>query len=123
LKSSFSAGKAPRIGPTTTARRARASALILPVAAAALLLGAMAPAHSQVGIDIQIAPPVPRVIVAPPPRPGWVWGPGYWRWDGQRHVWVDGHWMRERPGFRWVPEVWVPRHGRYHFVPGHWVRR
>jgi len=122
LKSSFPAVTGPRTGPVCARKCVRAYALILPAAAAALFLGAMSPVHAQVGIDIQIAPPAPRVLVAPPPRPGWVWAPGFWRWDGYRHVWVDGHWMHERRGFHWVPEAWIPRHGRYHFVPGHWVR-
>jgi len=94
----------------------------LPILAATAFLGATPPAFAQVAIDIQVAPPVPRVIVAPPPRRGFVWAPGYWRWNGRRHVWMDGHWMRERPGFHWVPEAWVPHGGHYRFVPGHWVR-
>lgn len=94
--------------------------LVLPALAAAMLTGAVAPAFSGVGIDIEIAPPAPRVVAVPPPRPGFVWAPGYYRWDGHRHVWVDGHFIRERRGFHWVPEHWDERHGRYHFEPGHW---
>jgi hypothetical protein len=96
--------------------------LILPALAAAALLGAASPSFSQVGIEIEIAPPAPRVLVAPPPRPGFVWAPGFWQWDGHQHVWVDGHWMRERPGWHWVPERWAPHGRRYRFVPGHWAR-
>ena len=92
------------------------------VAATALFLGSASPAAAGVGIDITIAPPVPRVVEAPPPRAGYVWAPGYWRWDSGRHVWVDGRWMRERRHFHWVPEHWDEgRHGHYHFEPGHWV--
>ena len=59
---------------------------------------------------------------APPPRPGYIWAPGYWRWQGNRHVWTDGRWLRERPGYRWVPDRWEP-HGRmYRLVQGHWER-
>ena len=82
----------------------------------------MSPASAGADIDIAIAPPAPKIIVAPPPRVGFVWAPGYWRWDGGQHVWVDGRWMRERHNFHWVPEHWDEgRHGHYHFVPGHWV--
>jgi hypothetical protein len=94
--------------------------LVLSALAATMLIGSVAPAFSAVGIDINIAPPAPRVVEAPPPRPGFVWAPGYYRWDGHRHVWVDGHFMRERRGSHWVPEHWDERHGRYHFEPGHW---
>jgi len=89
--------------------------------AAAVLIGSVAPAFSAVGIDINIAPPAPRVVEVPPPRPGYVWAPGYYRWDGHQHIWVDGRFMHERRGSHWVPEHWDERHGRYHFEPGHWA--
>lgn len=94
---------------------------ILSALATAVLFGAMSPAFSGVGIDIEIAPPAPRVVVVPPPRVGWVWAPGYWRWDGYHHVWMEGHWMRARPGYHWVAEHWVEHHRHYRFVPGHWA--
>jgi hypothetical protein len=101
----------------------RLMAAALPaVVATALFLSAASPASAGVGVDITIAPPAPRVVVAPPPRAGYVWAPGYWRWDGGRHVWVDGRWMRARRNFHWMPEHWDEgRHGHYHFVPGHWA--
>jgi hypothetical protein len=91
--------------------------------AGAMLIGSVAPAFSAVGIDINIAPPAPRVVEAPAPRPGFVWAPGYYRWDGHQHVWVDGRFIHERHGSHWVPEHWDERHGHYHFIPGHWERR
>jgi hypothetical protein len=99
------------------------SSLVLPAAAAAMLMGSVAPVFCAVaGIDIAVAPPTPRVVEAPPPRFGFVWAPGYYRWDGHRHVWVDGHFIRERRGWHWVPERWTEHHGRYHFAPGYWER-
>ena len=101
--------------------RGRLSSVLPSAVAAAILLGCMAPAFSADTIEIGVAPPPPRVVRAPPPRPGFVWAPGYYRWDGHRHVWVDGHFIRERRGSHWVPERWVEHHGRYRFVPGHWA--
>jgi hypothetical protein len=98
----------------------RRGGLVATVLAAAVLIGTVAPAFSAVDIDINIAPPAPRVVEVPPRRPGFVWAPGYYRWDGHRHVWVDGRFIRERRGSHWVPEHWDERHGRYHFIPGHW---
>jgi len=95
--------------------------LVLSALAAAMLMGSMTPAFAAI-VDIQVAPPAPRVVEVPPPRAGYVWAPGYYRWDGHRHVWVDGRWLRERRGMHWIPEHWDERHGRYHFVPGHWDR-
>jgi|GEM_PF-936278 len=100
----------------------RGAATVLPALAAVLWLGSVAPASAGIGIDVRIAPPPPRVVVVPPPRAGFVWAPGYWRWNGRRHVWVEGHWLRARRGFHWVPEHWVERRGHYRFVPGHWAR-
>jgi len=100
----------------------RRGRLVATALAGAMLIATVAPAFSAVGIDINIAPPAPRVVEVPPPRPGFVWAPGYYRWDGHRHVWVDGRFIRERRGSHWVPEHWDQRHGRYHFIPGHWER-
>ena len=44
--------------------------------------------YAGVNVDIDIAPPALRVETAPPARVGYVWGPGYWRYDHGRHVWV-----------------------------------
>jgi len=77
---------------------------------------------AAVNIDIDVAPPAPRVEVVPEARPGWVWAPGYWQWEGHQHVWVGGHWIRERRGYHWVPDAWVGNGPHYHYVRGHWER-
>lgn len=77
---------------------------------------------ASVAVDINVAPPPPRVIAPPPPRYGYVWVPGYWRWSGHHHIWVNGYWVRERRGYHWVPAHWVQRGPYWHFVPGHWAR-
>jgi WXXGXW repeat (2 copies) len=53
-----------------------------------------------VGIDINIAPPAPRVEVVPPPRVGYVWAPGYWEYRDRGHVWIPRRWVGERRGYR-----------------------
>jgi hypothetical protein len=81
------------------------------------------PATAKTVVDIEIAPPAPRVEVVPEARVGYVWAPGYWRWNGHRHVWIHGSWVRERRGWHWVPDAWVQKpNGHWHFVRGHWVR-
>ena len=64
------------------------------------------PAFARVNrnFDVEVAPPPPRVEVVPAPRPGYVWAPGYWAWEGGRHVWRGGHWVVVRPGYYGVPE-------------------
>jgi hypothetical protein len=73
-------------------------------------------------VNIAVAPPPPRIMVIPDPRPGYAWAPGYWAWDGSRHDWVDGRWIREEPGRHWVPDRWEKRRGRWHFKEGHWTQ-
>jgi len=74
-------------------------------------LAASLPAQAGARIYVRIGPPVPVVeVAAVAPGPGYVWVPGYHRWDGGAYVWVGGHWA-------------VPPHHYYHaWVPGHWVR-
>ena len=71
-------------------------------------------------VDVNIAPPPPRYEPAPPAHYGYVWAPGYWRWNGHRYVWASGHWIRERHGYRWRPHHWVAHNGRWSFEEGRW---
>lgn len=80
-------------------------------------------ASAQVSVNVIIgeAPPPPRYEVAPPPRPGYIWAPGFWNWEGRSHVWVPGHWEPARAGeyYRrpeWVrsPEGWRLQRGGWH---------
>ena len=41
-------------------------------------------------IYVEIAPPPARVEVVPEMRHGYTWAPGYWSWNRDRHVWVNG---------------------------------
>ena len=99
----------------------------IPSVMAAVLLAAgalAAPTTSQARVDffVNVAPPPPRVEVVPRPRVGYVWAPGYWRWNGHHHVWVRGYWVHERHGWHWVPAHWVANGPRWHYVPGYWAR-
>jgi hypothetical protein len=96
-------------------------ALLGPLAAVSLAACVAYPAHAA-GIEIEIAPPAPRVVEVPPPRHGYVYAPGYWRYEGHRHVWVDGRWMKERRGQHWVADHWEPHNGHYRYEKGHWER-
>jgi len=91
--------------------------------AAALILGsASSAAFAQ--ISVRIGPPPRRVEVIPVRpvgHPGWVWQPGYHRWDGRAYVWVPGHYAEPpRPRARWVEGHWVHRRGGWVFIEGHW---
>ena len=91
--------------------------------AGASLLAASSAALSQVGVRIEIGVPPPVAIIetVPPPRSGYVYAPGYWAWNGDRHIWVRGRTITERPGYTWVPDRWESTGGRYRFVQGYWA--
>jgi len=46
--------------------------------------------EARVSFDRSIAPPAPLVEAVPAPRPGYVWAPGYWTWQGDRYNWIAG---------------------------------
>lgn len=91
------------------------------LAVAALTAPTVSQAHAD--LIIGVAPPPARVEVVPAPRVGYVWAPGYWRWNGHRHFWVTGYWVPVRHGYHWVPSHWSPYHGhRWRYVSGYWAR-
>jgi hypothetical protein len=83
---------------------------------------ALAASAMAADVYVHVAPPPPvveRRMIAP--GPGYVWIPGYQRWDGRAYVWVPGVWVI--PPHRhahWVHHRWVHRHGGWVFVEGHW---
>lgn len=81
---------------------------------------AVSPLAAQVYVNI--GPPRPLVERrVPRPGPGFVWTPGYHRWDGRAYVWVPGAWVRPpRPHAVWVAHHWVHRHGGWVMIEGHW---
>jgi hypothetical protein len=91
---------------------------------AALALGAISvPIVSEARtVIVEVAPPPARVEVVPAARVGYVWAPGYWNWNGHRHVWVAGRWVGERHGWHWEAHHWEEREGRWHFHEGGWRR-
>jgi hypothetical protein len=56
------------------------------------------------------------------PGPGYVWVPGYHRWDGAAYLWVPGAWARPpRPRAAWVPGRWAQDRRRgWYFIEGRW---
>lgn len=103
----------------------RYTTLIASCLAAGLAFGAAtlpSVATAQSTVWIQTAPPPLRQEVVPPPRHGYVWAPGYWEWNGGRHVWHRGAWMRERRGYVYAPPTWVEHDGRWEFRRGAWAR-
>ena len=90
--------------------------------AIAATMGATLPSTAAAEVFVRVAPPAARVEVAPEPRRGYVWVPGYWDWRGHRHVWVNGHWVRERRGYVYYAPRWVERNGGWYMERERWGR-
>lgn len=68
-------------------------------------------------------PPPPRQeVIVYQPRPGYVWVPGYYAYDGVRYVWIGGRWARppHRRYQTYVQPHWQNQHGGYVYVQGYW---
>ena len=80
---------------------------------------AIGAANAQV--VVQVAPPRPLVERrVPPPGVGYIWTPGYHRWDGRAYVWVPGAWaLPPRPHAHWVAHHWVHRRGGWIMEEGY----
>jgi hypothetical protein len=93
------------------------------VAAAAFSALLASPAFAQIAtFSVQIAPPAPRVEVVPTARPGEVWVPGHWKWNGSQHVWIAGHFQQRRAGFVYAPARWIQVGGHWEYREGAWVQ-
>lgn len=81
-----------------------------------------ASSFAQVGVSINIAPPVLPVYEQPPcPVPGYIWTPGYWAWGAGSYYWVPGVWVAPPVvGLLWTPAWWGWNNGVYVFHQGYW---
>jgi len=77
-------------------------------------------ASAEVGIYFNMAPPPARYEAVPAPRRGYVWAPGYWNANDNRHVWKTGHWERERKGYHFTQSTWTQRDNRWQLERGRW---
>jgi hypothetical protein len=87
-----------------------------------LALAAGSSALAQVNFNIVLAPPPPVYEVVPMMPQGYVWAPGYWAWNHDRHIWMRGRSMVQRTGYRWEPDRWEQHNGIYSRQVGRWER-
>ncbi len=112
--------------------------LLVPLLGGALLAGGCYARHGRLhgpnalafigaaivtaAIVSSIAPPPPRVVYVPAPRPGFAWQPGYWSREGDEWIWVEGRWIELPPHYSWAPAHWEEApDGNWQLVPGRWV--
>ena len=95
-------------------------------AASLVLAGALASSVACVTphgrVYLRVGPPAPIVEArVAAPGPGYVWIPGYHRWNGGAYVWTPGRWDRPpRVRARWVPSHWAQDRRGWYFVDGRW---
>jgi hypothetical protein len=77
---------------------------------------------AQVSFNIHVGPPQPMYEPIPMMAPGYVWAPGYWAWNNDRHIWMHGRAIVQRTGYRWEPDRWEQRGNGYYRHPGNWAR-
>jgi hypothetical protein len=82
----------------------------------------LASSFAQVGISINIAPPVLPVVEQPLcPVEGYIWTPGYWAWGAGDYYLVPGAWVAPPTvGLLWTPPWWGWNNGVYAFNEGYW---
>jgi hypothetical protein len=96
------------------------------VAAFLLLVGlfaaASACAEPQGRLYVRVGPPAPIVEAAViAPGRGYVWTPGFYRWDGAAYVWARGRYVfPPRARAAWAPGHWVRGRRGWYFVDGRW---
>lgn len=91
-----------------------------------LLFGVLIPIGlaSCSGEIVTTPPPVAVVEAVPaPPRPDYVWIPGYYTSRGGVYTWRNGYY-RPAPRYRkvWVPSRYVKTSRGYAYRRGHWRR-
>lgn len=80
-------------------------------------------ANAQVYVRVG-PPPVRQEVIPVRPGAGYVWTPGYQRWDGRAYNWIPGRYvLPPQPYYhRWVPGHWRRSHGGWVWIEGHWRR-
>src|SRR5438128_2631936 len=83
---------------------------------------AAASAKGHARVYVRVGPPAPVVEVRTvAPGPGYIWVPGFHRWDGAAYVWTPGAWQHPpRARAVWVPGHWKHERRGWFFVDGHW---
>ncbi len=92
-------------------------------AAGILLLGSVLGIAGSVQAQYVRVQPPPPVVERPYQAPGrgFVWIPGYQRWDGHHYQWSGGRWVHPpRPAAVWEPGRWERSPAGWLWVPGRW---
>jgi hypothetical protein len=93
---------------------------LIPAVLLALTVGAGV--ASAADVVVRVGPPRPVAEHRHrAPAKGYVWVPGYYRYEGNHYAWERGRWERPpHPHAKWVAPRWQHRRDGYFFVDGRW---
>jgi len=80
--------------------------------------------QAQTSAAVAPHPPPPRRAEIPPPAPSpqALWEFGHWSWNGQRYVWMPGHYVqRPSPTANWISDYWQRGPNGWRWVEGQWT--
>jgi hypothetical protein len=82
--------------------------------------------EAQAGLVAPEEPPAKIQEIPPADKPQgnqFVWVPGYWAWDADRHgyIWISACWRAAPPQMCWVPGYWARVPEGWEWVPGFWT--
>ena len=75
--------------------------------------------------EVEIPGPPPQFkeeAVPAPPKGGGSWMPGYWHYDGEHFVWVDGRWVADKAGQELVPPQYLQKKDMWLYIPPSWKK-
>ncbi|WP_395826626.1 YXWGXW repeat-containing protein [Collimonas sp.] len=88
-----------------------------------------AKACDDISVVLKNAPPPSKYEVAPSPRAGMVWSPGFWNYVGGWYVWQAGHWeldqpdqQYQHPGWQKVIHGWKLQRGRWRLASVNFIQ-
>jgi hypothetical protein len=86
-----------------------------------LLAATLSFADARIVFVPSAPPPRVREVIVVRPGPGYVWVPGYHRWEGGSYVWVAGHWQQPpRARARWIAGRWRHERRGWYWTEGRW---
>ena len=96
----------------------KVGALVVPL----LFAATVSFAEVHVNVYVPTRPPVAIIETRPiAPARGYVWIPGYHRWDGRAYVWVGGRWDEPPRGHRrWAAGQWRHHRNGWYWSEGRW---
>src|SRR5258708_1497941 len=85
-------------------------------------LAIASPAFSQIHLNVNIGPPLPRPeVVVTAPSASVTWVPGYYVFEAGQYVWVPGHYQQPpHRNYVWVAPRYERRGNHIDYYEGRW---